>query len=323
MGSERALYASLRGLKIKSYQTSDLDQYLDFLDASNFGLAGGLIPYMEQLHDTGWKDRNGKQHSYKAASIRIKIDAAKRLGDYIIEHHEKQFTPEVLLRWEREKKKAKAPKSVKAMDEDKYILWPDVLALIEKTEDPKIRLIMAFLAQSACRCAEALSAKIDDMTRTGTHYRIRIVGKGDKERWVKVEIRIIEEILSVFGSTTWLFEHSGRPYNANSITTRIRDIGRVVLGKRISCHTFRHSWTTEQFRLGRPIDEISKYIGHACISVTADIYGHNSMSSENAMLTVFVEDPPEEMARDSVIAPTPAEEPVSDTVLSYLWGEKL
>ena len=45
--NERALYASLRDLNIKSYQTSDLNQYLDFLDSSGYGLADGLSPYIE------------------------------------------------------------------------------------------------------------------------------------------------------------------------------------------------------------------------------------------------------------------------------------
>ncbi len=115
----------------------------------------------------------------------------------------------------------------------------------------------------------------------------KIHGKGSRDRRVSVEIPIIEEIVSVFGSSVWLFEHDGRRYNNNSVTSRIRAAGLMVLGKNVSAHTFRHSWTTEQLRLGRPLNEISKYLGHSSISTTADIYGHLSLPTDKAMLPVF------------------------------------
>jgi integrase len=299
---EKALYESLRNLEIKSYQASDLNQYLDFLESSGYGLADGLTPYIEQLKTDGWIDRNKKKRSYKAASIRIKADAAKRLGDYVIDKHPEAFTPAAQLQWEKEKRKAKAPKTVKVISEDKYLPWPEVLDLIDKTEDPKIRLIMAFLAQSACRINEALNVKLDDMVRNHVDYHITIIGKGaggmdqsgGKERKVFVQIPVIEEIISVFGSKKWLFEHAGKRYNNNSVTTRIHDAGRLALGKNISAHIFRHSWATEQRNRGRGLDEISKYLGHASLSVTADIYSHVGLSSGDAMLPVFTDPDPDE-----------------------------
>ena len=293
-GDERALDASLRDLVIKSYQTGDLNQYLDFLKSSGFGLADGLRPYIKHLKRDGWTDRNGNKHSYQAASIRIKLDAAKRLGDYVIDKYPDAFSPATQLQWEKEKKKAKAPKSVKGVDSDQCLPWPDVQELIARTQDPRISLIIAFLAQTACRIGEALSIRLDDMARNGTHYRVIVHGKGDKDRKVSVEIPLVEKIVSTFGSTTWLFEHSGKPYNANSVTTRIKEAGRGVLGKDISAHTLRHSWTTEQLRRGRSLDEVSKYLGHASMSITADIYSHVSLDSAEAMLPLSSDGAPKD-----------------------------
>jgi integrase len=290
---DRALYAGLRDLHIKSYQTGHFNRFLDFIDTTGYGLADGLAPYVQHLKDNGWTDRNGKQHKYKAASIRIMVDAAKRLGDYVIEQNPDRFTPVMQLAWEKSKR-TKGPQSDKAIDEDKFLPWGEVQALIQHTTDPKIRLIIAFLAQSACRINEALSVRLDDMTRNGVCYRILVHGKGSKDRKVAVEIPVVEEILAVFGSSQWLFEHNGQQFNPNSITTRISAWGRSVLNKGISAHTLRHSWTTEQMSQGRSLDEVSKYLGHSSISVTADIYSHVSLSSEKAMLPIFVVPSPED-----------------------------
>jgi integrase len=274
-------------LNIKTYKPGYFDKFLDYLEASGYGLADGLEPYLQALNDEGWTDRNGKNHSYEPASVRIMIHSAKRLGDLVFEQYPDRFTPVMELAWEKIKKRVNGPQSEKSIDEDKFLPWDEVQKLIAECKNPKIRLIIAFLSQSACRINEALSIKVDDMTRNGTHYKLKVHGKGNKFRKVKVEIPLIDEILSVFGSTRWLFEHDGRQYSNNSITTRIATAGRYVLNKRVSAHMLRHSWCTEQLRLGRSLDEVSKYLGHASISVTADVYSHVSLSSDKAMLPVF------------------------------------
>lgn len=289
--TERSLYAGLRGLKLGTYQSGDFDQYLDFLDSSGFGLADGLQPYVDHLTETGWTDRNRQHHDYKAASIRAKADAARRLGDYVMEHHADTIDAASQLTWERMKKKVNLPKPEKAIDESKYLTWADVQTLIQKTTDIRLKLVIAFLAQSACRVSEALNVKLDHMTRNGTHYRIRVTGKGGKERTVAVRIPVIERILDVFGGKTWLFEHDGRQYNPNSITSRIKAAGQAALGRNISAHTLRHSWTTEQLGKGRSLEKTSKYLGHSSIATTADIYGHTALDSDEAMLHVDIETP--------------------------------
>jgi integrase len=283
---ERSLYASLRDLKIKSYSPGNLNQYLDYLDESGFGLADGLLPYIDALRSDGWTDRNGKKHTYKAAAIQTKIAAAKRLGDYVIDQHPEMFTPTVQLAWEKAKKAAKGPKSEKGVNEDKCLEWKEVQLLLAQTKNEKVRLVILVLAQTAARINEALNMRIDDMVKNGTHYKIRIDGKGDKERYVKVRIPHIETIISTFGSKTWLFEHDGQQYNNNSMTSRIATEGQRVLGKRVSAHMMRHAWATQQVKLGRPLAAISRYLGHASTSVTNDNYIHVRLSDDEAMLPV-------------------------------------
>ena len=282
MPNGQTVLNSLHGLTIKSYQTKDLDQFLDFLKAHGYGLAEGLAPYLKHLRTDGWIDRNGIKHEYQASSMRIKFNAAKRLGDYVIEHHGQAFDTATLLYWERVKRIIKGPETAPGGD-DKHVSWTEVQRLITHTLNEKLTLIMAFLAQTACSVSEALTVRRNDITKHDTHYQIHIHGKGRRERRVVAETAVIEKIVVVFASKTWLFEHNARTYNANSITTRIKATGCEILGKDISAHTFRHSWVAEQLKQGRSLDEISKYLGHASTSITAGIYAHNTTVANTTM----------------------------------------
>jgi integrase len=287
---ERSLYTSLRDLKIKTYSPGNMNQYLDYLDESGYGLADGLLPYIETLRSDGWIDRNGKQHTYKAAAIQTKIAAAKRLGDYVMDQHPEMFTPTVQLAWEKAKKAARGPRPEKGVDEDKCLPWKEVQILVAQTKHEKVRLVIIVLAQTGARIDEVLGMRIDDMVRNGTHYKIRIDGKGGKERHVRVRIPHIETILSVFGSKTWLFEHDGKRYSNNSMTSRIATEGRRILGKKISAHMMRHSYATYLYRdRKQPIDAISRQLGHASVSVTLDNYVHTKLPEDEAMPAVVVD----------------------------------
>jgi len=100
--------------------------------------------------------------------------------------------------------------------------------------------MIEFLALTALRISEMLSIRIASLKRTRGNYHIRIRGKGGKERIVMVYRLVVEKIMDHFRGKVFLFEHSDRTYNRVYVTDRIKLAGRLILGKNISAHTFRH-----------------------------------------------------------------------------------
>ena len=84
-----------------------------------------------------------------------------------------------------------------------------------------------------------------------------------------------------FGGSVFLFEHNGKPYNRISITNRIGIQGKILLGKNISAHTFRHSFATATLEKTKNLKGVSKYLGHSSVSTTANLYIHSELSWED------------------------------------------
>jgi integrase len=284
-----ALFASLLDKQFGSYNKSHTNQFLRFLKEHNHGL-DGLKPYAESLKD-GFVGKDKEHHDYTGKSQETKIGAAKAVGQYVVKRFKDSMSAEERLLWMDLKEEVKPPKYSKAIDEDKYLEWPDVQRLIAETPDKKIGLMIEFLAATNCRIDEMLSAKIDNMKKNGICWRLTICGKGNKFRIVPVDFDLMDDIRTTFGSEKWVFEHNGKQYNKNSVTTRIGTAGQTVLNRKISAHVLRHSWATEERRRKRPIEEISRAMGHSSVSTTMDIYSHVSMKSKDHMLPTRNKEP--------------------------------
>ncbi len=279
---------SLRDLDLGKYKKSAINQYLNFMQATGSTLDTGLVPYVKALKADGWIDRQGKKRKYKAKSIIARLAAATALGAHILDKHPRMLTPAQYVAYDKAKKKAvkACPKTVKGLDDSKWMPWAEVKALIHGTDEIHLKLIMKVLAATGARISEVLNIEIEDMSRNSTEYHIQVLGKGDTYRDAPVKIRLIEECFKVFAGERYLFEHDGKKYNAQSITTRIGDTAEKVIGRRVSAHAFRHSYATEQQEQHVPLSQISLHLGHSSISTTADIYGHKRMSAKTAMLDV-------------------------------------
>ena len=172
-----------------------------------------------------------------------------------------------------------------AVDEDRVLTWDEVQRLVRDTPSPKVRLIIAFLAMTGARISEALNIELGDMKKNGT-YKIRLRGKGNKERTVHATADLVDKVKARFKGKRWLFEHSGRQYNRISITQMIKTASLKVLGREISAHVLRHSWATKQLEDGNSLKAVSTYLGHSTTAITADIYQHDTMKANAAILDV-------------------------------------
>ena len=141
------------------------------------------------------------------------------------------------------------------------------------------RCFIRFLYSTGCRVAELASIKLSACTiLLGTVY-ISIVGKGRKERQLRVPLGLYNAIVETFGGKRYLFETSkGNPYPRQYISNEIKKITKRATGKGLSAHKMRHSWATRQLANGTPIDAVSRYLGHSDTTITLKFYAHNEMT---------------------------------------------
>jgi len=114
---------------------------------------------------------------------------------------------------------------------------------------------------------------------------LKVTGKGDKERLVPVGSRALREIELylpdrnripvVKGHEDILFlNRRGRRLTRVMVFTIIRQLAeKASINKRISPHTFRHSFATHLIEGGADLRAVQEMLGHASI-ITTEIYTH-------------------------------------------------
>jgi len=139
-------------------------------------------------------------------------------------------------------------------------------------------VMIEFLFATGLRISEMLGILLTDIVRSNGKCIVRVLGKRRKERKVYVATTLVDQVKEQFHSSIYLFEHKGQPYNRISITNRIATQGRVVLGRQISAHTFRHSFATTTLKKTDNLKGVSKYLGHSSVSTTANLYIHSELT---------------------------------------------
>ena len=88
------------------------------------------------------------------------------------------------------------------------------------------------------------------------------------ERYL-TEVRPTLLIGDAAGDTVFL-TNSGQPYSANALTTLVREyVNAADIGKRGSCHLFRHTMATLMLENGADIRYIQAMLGHVKLETTA------------------------------------------------------
>ena len=130
--------------------------------------------------------------------------------------------------------------------------------------------MIKFLYQTGCRVSELCAAEWSGLLRRrrGTdgqwYCRLKLHGKGSKEREVAVRFDLITRIKDEFRGERFLFESSqARKYHRNSVSARIHYWAAVALGRTdVSAHTLRHSYATHQVDRGQSITKVQRQLGH-------------------------------------------------------------
>jgi site-specific recombinase XerD len=157
----------------------------------------------------------------------------------------------------------------------------EVRRLIEITINPKHRLIIKLLYGTGLRVSEIVNLKKDDMNFEEGLIKINL-GKGKKDRFVKLPESILEELknFSKIGNSKFLFE-SQRGGKLTSKTIELilsKNAKKAGIKKRVYPHLLRHGFATHLLEQGTDLRIIQKLLGHSDIKTT-QIYTQISQAS--------------------------------------------
>jgi len=154
---------------------------------------------------------------------------------------------------------------------------------LSKSEGRRNKAMLETLYSCGLRVSELLGLKISNIYRAEGF--IRIIGKGDKERLVPVSQRALREIdfylpdrnsLNIqAGYEDILFlNRRGKILTRVMVFTIIRDLAKAAgVHKKVSPHTFRHSFATHLVEGGADLRAVQEMLGHESITTT-EIYTH-------------------------------------------------
>ncbi len=149
------------------------------------------------------------------------------------------------------------------------------------------RAVLETLYSTGCRISELVSLDITDLDMKGS--TARVMGKGSKERNVFLgasaasALRQYIACRSTHGPKPGASPDALRALFINQRGGRITDRGvrfllgeylsKANLGKRVTPHTFRHSFATHLLDRGADIRAVQELLGHASLSTT-QVYTH-------------------------------------------------
>jgi site-specific recombinase XerD len=150
------------------------------------------------------------------------------------------------------------------------------------------RAVLETLYSTGCRISELVSLDLHDVDLK--NHTARVMGKGAKERNLFLGTTAVESLRSYMtlrpfhaGPSASGEKDSTRALFINQRGGRVTDRGvrfilgeylsRANLGKRVTPHTFRHSFATHLLDRGADIRAVQELLGHASLSTT-QVYTH-------------------------------------------------
>lgn len=139
---------------------------------------------------------------------------------------------------------------------------------------PKERALVEFFFATGCRVSEVVRVNREDIDYY--NKRIKVIGKGDKERYVFINAAATVALDDYFISRTdndeALFVSDRQPYGRlkkNAIEKIIRQIGaRAGLGRRVYPHLIRHTTATHLYQHGMRLEDLQVFLGHESADTT-------------------------------------------------------
>lgn len=150
------------------------------------------------------------------------------------------------------------------------------LASILGQVNKKEKLFVNFLYFSGSRVSEMLDSEIANCKTIGKMIIITVIGKGHKERKLRIPKELHREILETFKGKKYLFEHSGRKYTRQYVFKFLKKY-KTEEGVSYSPHNFRHSRATHGLIDGWTYKQMQELLGHSSIKTLTRFYDKSTI----------------------------------------------
>ncbi len=265
-----------KGLSANSVQAyeNDMRKLVQFMDME--GINAGpeqvdpqiLHAFISRVNELGLNARS---------QSRI-ISGIKSFFKYLVLEERISSDPSLLL--ESPRIGRKLPEVLSIEEIDKLFSAID----LSKPEGRRNKAMLEVLYSCGLRVSELVGLRISDLF--SDEGFVRIIGKGDKERLIPISATALKEINNYMpdrnamldidkGHMDILFlNRRGKQLTRVMVFTIIRQLAeKTGIRKRISPHTFRHSFATHLVNGGADLRAVQEMLGHESI-VTTEIYTH-------------------------------------------------
>ena len=252
----------------------DLDKLYQYIEISSLNKSPVQLSYNELRLFIHWITDLGMS---PVSQARI-ISGIKSFYKYLLLEEEIKVDPSVLL--ESPKTGRKLPDTLSISEVDELIFAID----LSKNEGARNKAILETLYSCGLRVSELVNLKLTDL-----HFEsgfVKVKGKGNKERLVPIGGKAIKEInlyidhtrrhqdIKLYNEDFVFLNRRGAKLTRVMIFTIIKQLCLISgINKKVSPHTFRHSFATHLLEGGADLRAIQEMLGHESISTT-EIYTH-------------------------------------------------
>ena len=279
------LERGLSGNSIENY-SMDLVKLINYLNVNEIEVSPVKISdktIQEFIYDAS-KNLNARSQSRLISGLRS-------FFSYLVFEDYRKDNPLDLM--ESPKIGRKLPDTISIEEVDRIIAAVD----LSKNEGERNRAIIETLYGCGLRVSELIDLKISDLFFEEGF--IKVTGKGDKQRFVPIseytikfiniykdQVRVHQDIKPEATDTLFLNRRGNRLTRAMIFTIVKRLTEAAGIRKKVSPHTFRHSFATHLLENGADLRAIQQMLGHESITTT-EVYVHVDRSHLRNVMETF------------------------------------
>lgn len=168
--------------------------------------------------------------------------------------------------------------------ETKFLNTQDALKLIRGLKKPRDKALYSLILETGMRYGEVTNICIKDIQESEDGGFVRVVGKGNKERFLgfsKPTLNYIKDYIvndrpQANNDILFITKH-GNKIDKRNINNNFKSVLRkngFEDYKDFHFHCLRHSFASIQIENGANVKELQEELGHSDISTTLNIYSH-------------------------------------------------
>lgn len=250
-----------------------LDKFIDYCEQKNILIESMTTPEARQYINWLQNQKNRENQSYRDNAINGFIRSAKVFFNYLLEDEYIEKNPFIKVRQIKTDKviiHTFEPEEIKKMlnqFNNKYYC------------DIRDSLLIRLLYDTGLRISEAINLKIDNVDFE--RNLLKVFGKGHKERMVPFGRSVKREMLKFLAKRQkeidkniderYLFaSKEGTPLSSRNVLRKIKQVGKKagIEGKRLSPHTFRHTFCKTYLVNGGNLFALQTIMGHNKLETT-------------------------------------------------------